>query len=73
MIVIGGLAEGKGFEPLRPCGLPVFKTGAISQAPPPLRVSARHSRRAPTIAARRPWPRAGCAFYPVADSAEYSF
>jgi hypothetical protein len=37
MIVIGGLAEGKGFEPLRPCGLPVFKTGAINRTPPPLR------------------------------------
>ena len=30
--------EGRGFEPLRPCGLPVFKTGAINQTPPPLRV-----------------------------------
>jgi hypothetical protein len=30
-------AEGAGFEPARPCGLPVFKTGAINQAPPPLR------------------------------------
>ncbi len=32
-------AEGRGFEPLRPCGLPVFKTGAINQTLPPLRVS----------------------------------
>jgi hypothetical protein len=34
----GTKAEGKGFEPLRPCGLPVFKTGAFNQTPPPLRV-----------------------------------
>jgi hypothetical protein len=30
-------AEGAGFEPARPCGLPVFKTGAINRALPPLR------------------------------------
>ena len=30
-------AEGMGFEPMRPEGLPVFKTGAISRTPPPLR------------------------------------
>jgi hypothetical protein len=26
-----------GFEPMRPEGLPVFKTGAINRTPPPLR------------------------------------
>jgi hypothetical protein len=32
-----GVAEGVGFEPTDPCGSPVFGTGAISQALPPLR------------------------------------
>jgi hypothetical protein len=30
-----------GFEPMRPEGLPVFKTGALSRTPPPLRGSGR--------------------------------
>ena len=32
------LAEGEGFEPPGPRGPPVFKTGAINQALPPLQV-----------------------------------
>ena len=30
------MAEGVGFEPTRPCGLPVFKTGAFNRTLPPL-------------------------------------
>ena len=29
---VTGLAEGEGFEPPRPCGPPVFKTGAINHS-----------------------------------------
>jgi hypothetical protein len=29
------LAEGEGFEPSSPCGLPVFKTGAINHSATP--------------------------------------
>ena len=31
------MAEGEGFEPPIPCGIPVFKTGAFNRARPPLR------------------------------------
>ena len=34
----GKMAEGEGFEPPIPCGIPVFKTGAFNRARPPLRV-----------------------------------
>ena len=35
----GKLAEGVGFEPTMPCGIPVFKTGAIDHsATPPSRL-----------------------------------
>ena len=30
-------AEGAGFEPATACAVPVFKTGAFNQTPPPLR------------------------------------
>ena len=33
------MADGEGFEPPVPCGTSVFKTGAISQTLPPIRVS----------------------------------
>ena len=33
----GELAEGEGFEPPIPCGIPVFKTGAFNRTRPPLR------------------------------------
>ena len=47
-------AEGAGFEPARPCGLPVFKTGAINQTPPPLRVlAARPPGRASLVGTAR--------------------
>ena len=32
------MAEGEGFEPPIPCGIPVFKTGAFNRTRPPLRV-----------------------------------
>src|SRR5262245_35395521 len=35
------MAEGEGFEPPTPCGIPVFKTGALNQTRPPLRFSSR--------------------------------
>jgi hypothetical protein len=38
------LAEGEGFEPPTPCGIPVFKTGALNQTRPPLRT---HSHAGP--------------------------
>ena len=31
------MAEGEGFEPPIPCGIPVFKTGAFNRTRPPLR------------------------------------
>lgn len=36
--VYPSLAEGEGFEPPKSFPLPVFKTGAISQALPPLQI-----------------------------------
>ena len=38
------MAEGEGFEPPRPCGPPVFKTGAINHSaiPPSLHSKAMH-------------------------------
>jgi hypothetical protein len=38
-------AEGAGFEPATSYPVPVFKTGAINQAPPPLRALGRRCRR----------------------------
>ena len=35
------MAEGEGFEPPIPCGIPVFKTGAFNQTRPPLRSNYR--------------------------------
>jgi hypothetical protein len=35
------MAEGEGFEPPIPCGIPVFKTGAFNQTRPPLRARYR--------------------------------
>ncbi len=35
------MAEGEGFEPPIPRGIPVFKTGAFNQTRPPLRASYR--------------------------------
>ena len=43
-------AEGRGFEPLRPEGLPVFKTGALSRTLPPLRSDRHPGRPGPSIA-----------------------
>ena len=40
-------AEGTGFEPVRACALPVFKTGAISRTLPPLREDASIANRPP--------------------------
>ena len=35
------MAEGEGFEPPIPRGIPVFKTGAFNQTRPPLRAGYR--------------------------------
>ena len=35
------MAEGEGFEPPIPRGIPVFKTGAFNQTRPPLRANYR--------------------------------
>ena len=39
-----GVAEGEGFEPPIPCGIPVFKTGAFNRTRPPLRSPPRPAK-----------------------------
>jgi hypothetical protein len=56
-----------GFEPMRPEGLPVFKTGAINQTPPPLRTRPERGFGDGDILGRR-LGRAS-----LADTREYSF
>ena len=47
-------AEGVGFEPTMPCGIPVFKTGAFDRsATPPLRCERGENRR--TFAEAQCW------------------
>jgi hypothetical protein len=46
------MAEGVGFEPTRPFGLPVFKTGAINHSTTPPAESARVTLALPKGSAR---------------------
>ena len=65
-----------GFEPMTTEAVPVFKTGAINQTPPPLRATHRQAALRATqhatanlsddALARRPRP------FPSVDIAEYS-
>ena len=48
------MAEGEGFEPPIPCGIPVFKTGAFNRARPPLRCSDYRAGRAGPMRSRPP-------------------
>ena len=47
------LAEGVGFEPTRPFGLPVFKTGAINHSTTPPKISI--ARSVPSLAGSARW------------------
>ena len=42
---VSAMAEGVGFEPTMPCGIPVFKTGAIDRSATPPGVSVSQATR----------------------------